>query len=107
MQHPVYPDMNEKEKIFGGILTAPEFAWIVSFLILGVLFGLLSVKAIGAIGLIVAVPFCIFGLFMAFYKKHDMSLFKYLRLKHKHKKRPKEFPNKRKGIVLTMSSNNE
>lgn len=104
MQHPVYPDMSEKEKIFGGILTAGEFVWIISFSIVGVILGLLSVKVVGAIGLIVFLPFCGAGLFMAFYKKHEMSMIKYLMLKRKYKKKQKKYPNRRQGNVLALSS---
>lgn len=103
MQHPVYPDMREKEKIFGGILTAGEFAWILGFSIVGVILGLLAVKVVGAVGLVLFIPFCGAGCFMAFYKKHEMSMIKYLMLKRKYKKKLKRYPNRRAGKVLTIA----
>ena len=104
MQHPVYPDTSEKEKIFGGIMTAAEFAWIASFSIIGVIVSLLSFKIIGLFCLILFFPFCGMGLALAFYKKQGMSLFQYLHLKQKFKKKQKKYPNRRKGTVLTLST---
>lgn len=103
MQHIVYPDMSEKEKIFGGILTLGEFGWIAGFSLLGVVVALSCFGFLGAYCVILFIPFLAGGIMMAFYKVQGMPLLKYFRLKWKYMNSQKKYMNRRKGQVFTMS----
>lgn len=81
----VSADTSEKEKIFGGVLTLAQAAWLFLGLLIG--FGLFMYlqKSLGYVtAAIVALPpgLAVGGAF-AFYKKHGLSLLTYLRYKHK------------------------
>ena len=103
MAYTVYPDMKEKEKIFGGILTMGEVAWIAAGVILGSVIGFFLYKIIGWACIVFAIPFIALGVVFAFYKKYDMPFAKYLLLKYKFKKSHKEFPNRRQRKVFSVS----
>lgn len=93
----VPPDTREKEKIVGGLLYLSQAFWLLlGFVIGGSVFILLYNLIGGAfsfgLGVIIAgaigVPF-------AFYKKEDLTLFQYLRLKRAFKKKAQKLPNQR------------
>lgn len=95
----VPPDTKEKEKIVGGLLYLSQAFWLVLGFIIGgtafiLLYGVIGGAFSIVIGIILAggigVPF-------AFYKKEELTLFQYLRLKHKFKRRIQKLPNMRKG----------
>lgn len=92
------PDMDEKIKIVGGILTLQQGGWLalgfiiaMGFMLLTHKFLWLPISFIIGVGLGAAVggPF-------AFKKVHDLTLYRYLVLKQKDKKKVKHLPNKRK-----------
>jgi hypothetical protein len=96
----VPPDMKEKEKIVGGILTISQFIWLmVGLLIIGAVMFLLYYLN-GAFSMVIGAPLGLaVGLPFAFYKKEELTLFQYLSLKSKFKKKRKELPNiKGKGV---------
>ena len=96
----VPPDMKEKEKIIGGLLTLQQFYWILGGTGLGaVLFiatyvlthiGFLAIM-LGILGIASGVPFAIV-------KKNDLPLFTYLSRKRQFKKKEKKLINKRKDV---------
>lgn len=97
----VPPDTKEKEKIVGGLLYLSQAFWLALGFVIGsctfiLLYGLLGGVFSITIGIIIAggvgVPF-------AFYKKEELTLFQYLRLKRKFKKKIQKLPNLRKGDI--------
>ena len=94
----VPPDMKEREKIVGGVLTMAQFAWLIGGLVIIGLIVLSLYSLMGLFSLIIGVPIGLgFGLPFAFYKKEELTLFRYLYLKSKFKKKKKELPNLREG----------
>lgn len=98
----VPPNMNEKEKIIGGLLNINQFFWILGGLVFGastfaVLF---TLTKIAGLSLFVAGIFCLSGAPFALYKKKGLTLFEYLTLKRKFKKKVKKLPNQRKEVNL-------
>ena len=93
--------MNEKEKVIGGLLNINQFFWLLSGLAVSALvFGVL-VSLIGGTGaIIVAFPFLFVGTPFAFYKKKHLTLYQYITLKRKFKKKNQKLPNKRKEVKL-------
>ena len=91
----VSADMSEKEKAVGGVLTFGQAAWLaLGFIISAGLFLLLA-RQVGAVfAVIVALPPGIaIGLLFAFYKKQQLPLATYLKLKHEFKKKSKQLVN--------------
>ena len=97
MVYEVSPDIREKEKIFGGILTLTQTV----FLALGVLVGggvvLLLFNSIGAIpaiilGVICGVPFLPFA-FIKVQSMGDIELFQYCLIRLKYWRSQKEYVN--------------
>lgn len=81
----VSADTSEKEKIFGGVLTLGQAAWLVLGLIIG--FGIFMYIQ-SFLGYVVAAiiafpPGLILGGAFAFYKKKGLPLLTYLRYKYK------------------------
>lgn len=96
----VPPDMKEKEKIIGGLLTLQQFYWILGGGGLGALLliscyvltkiGILAIL-LGVLGILSSMPF-------AFLKKHELPLFTYIRRKRQFKKKTKKLINMRKDV---------
>lgn len=95
------PDVKEKEKVIGGVLTLIQFLWLLGglggglFLFVvtwlatnSLFFGLLFFVA----GIGVSAPF-------AFYKKNELSLFGFLKYRRKLIKRNVYLPNKKKERI--------
>jgi len=97
MTYIVPPDMKEREKIVGGVLTIAQFAWLLGgFIIGGLIFILLYTPAGGVIAMLVGLPIAAaLGLPFAFYKKNELTLFQYLWLKHIFNSKAKRLPNTR------------
>ena len=92
--YPIPPDMNEKEKVIGGIFTLNQFFWLVGGFVIGALVFLTLAQAVGAVpAFIVAFPFMLTGAPFALYKKKGLTLFQYLKLKREFKKKVKKLPN--------------
>lgn len=95
----VPPDMNEKEKIIGGILTMGQFLWLLAGGIIGVLIFISTFNKIGKVfSLIISIPFLLLGTPFAFYKVNDLSLFEYLQRKRKFNNKNKYLVNERRGF---------
>lgn len=95
----VPPNMNEKEKVIGGILDINQFFWILGGLglsatVFATTFGIVG----GTASLILAFPFIFAGTPFAFYKKHDLTLFQLITRRKKFKKKTKKLPNIKKEV---------
>jgi hypothetical protein len=95
----VPPDTKEKEKIVGGLLYLSQAFWLfLGFIIGGTAFILLYGVIGGAFSIVIGIILAGgIGVPFAFYKKEELTLFQYLRLKHKFKRRIQKLPNMRKG----------
>ncbi|WCK56942.1 PrgI family protein (plasmid) [Aneurinibacillus sp. Ricciae_BoGa-3] len=96
------PNMNEKEKVIGGILNLNQFFWVLGGLALGAsVFGIIySLTKIGGLALTMGGLFCLSGAPFALYKKHGLTLFQYLTRKRRFKKKTQKLPNMRKEVKL-------
>lgn len=100
MRYTVPPDMSEKEKVVGGLLTMTQMFWVIAFGLVGAGVFLFIFSVAGPIlGLIMALPFFTMGGVFALYKKENLTLFGYLNLKRKHKKKQKEIIHFRKEVL--------
>lgn len=93
-------DVNEKEKVVGGLITSAQAGWLaVGFLIAIGLVLILSKVLPPIIALIIALPIGLgIGIPFAFYKKEGLSLIEYLVLSRAFKK-------KNKFLVNTLTYN--
>ena len=86
-------DTSEKEKIIGGILTAAQGGWLGGGFVISA--SLLMLLTHGAslpapVALLFALPpGMAFGLTFAFYKKKELTLWQYITLKYRFKKKEK------------------
>lgn len=97
----VPPDTSQKEKIVGGLLTAGQLVWMILGLGIAALLAVILVPVMKIVGLVVALVIGIgFGVFFCFYKKHDIPIFTYLRLKRKHATKTSKLPNKQTKKIM-------
>lgn len=97
----VPPNMNEKEKVIGGILNINQFFWVLGGLVLGATVFAITFSIVGGtFALFLGFLCCFSGLPFALYKKRDLSLYEYLYRKRLFKKKVKKLPNKRKEVNL-------
>lgn len=101
--HTIPPDMREKEKIFGGLLTGGQMAWISGGTVLGLLLSLLLYKSISFFGFLILPLGVGAGFFMAFYKIREMSVLTFIKRKLHYKGKIKRYRNKRERIKFTFS----
>lgn len=95
----VPPDMNEKEKVIGGLININQFFWLLGGLALSaVIFAITFVLFGETASLIIALPFLFSGTPFAFYKKNGLTLYQLIRLKKRFKKKVKKLPNIRKEV---------
>ena len=95
----VPPDTSEKEKVFGGLLTWGQLAWIAGGMVLAAITFMFLFKFLGRGSLLVALLVLPSGAPFAFYKKNGLTLFEYIRRKQEFKKKKKELPNLRKEVI--------
>ena len=93
----VPPNTAEKEKAIGGVLTFAQFGWlimglVICLIIFAIVFLMTQDKVIG---IIAGAPFLLVGVPFAFYKKYEMSFYKYLKLNKAFKKKTKQLINKK------------
>lgn len=90
------PNTSEKEKAIGGILTFAQFGWLILGLIIGLMIFAFCYMFLGEkmLGIILGAPFLPIGVPFAFYKKYEMSLFRYLQLNRVFKSKTKQLINK-------------
>lgn len=93
----VPPNTAEKEKAIGGILTFAQFGWLVMGLIIALIIFVIVFTMMGSklMGIIAGAPFLLIGVPFAFYKKYEMSLYKYLKLKKAFNNKTKQLINKK------------
>ena len=96
----VPPDTSEKEKIIGGLLNWNQVGWIVGGLLLGAVVFIATYKFLGKGALFLAILFLPSGTPFAFYKKHELTLFDYIKRKKRFKSKIKELPNMRKDVDM-------
>lgn len=90
------PDTSEREKVIGGLLTWVQLAWLSSGLILAAIVFSLTFSVLGKGALFLALLFLPIGAPFAFYPKHELELYQYIKRKRKFKQKVKELPNMRK-----------
>lgn len=93
----VPPDMNEKEKVIGGILDLYQFFWILGGLLIGALVFIALFPVFGRGSLFFGILFSLSGVPFVVIKKEGLTLFEYLKRKKRFEKKSKYLPNKRKN----------
>lgn len=97
MRYAIPPDIREKEKIIGGVLTGSQTVIIavgaaVAFIVVNGLYNLTANVVIAVLGVAVLVPFGYVAL-KRMPKYGDIEYSQYLIFKHRYNKSRKEFPN--------------
>ena len=92
----VPPDMNETEKIIGGVLDLHQFLWILGGLIFGAIVFVALFPLFNKYSLVFGGIAACSGLPFAFVKKKDLPLFEYWKRKRVFDKKEKHLINKRK-----------
>ena len=99
MQYKIPIDSREEEKAIGGIITFKQFGWLAggfsgTLAIFGGVYSLTESIVLGFIlgiwPIIIVIPF-------AFYKLHDMSLWKYIQVKQMFSLKTSRLLNKKEG----------
>jgi uncharacterized membrane protein YhiD involved in acid resistance len=81
----VPPDISEKEKIVGGLLTFAQLIWLIVGVGITAVISMFLFAFLGNISIIVGVLIGIpFGICFAFVKVHTLSLAEYLKLRRNH-----------------------
>ena len=98
--YPVPPDTKEKEKVIGGLLTWTQFFWLLGGAVLGIMLFIIAYVTLSS--KIVSILLLLIGfgssLPFVFFKKHDLTLSKYLYYKHILKKQTGTLINRRKDV---------
>ena len=94
------PDMNEKEKVIGGILDLHQFFWILGGLLIGAIVFVLLFPIFGKASLFFGILFSLSGIPFVVIKKEGLTLFEYLKRKKAFENKTKYLPNKRKNCNL-------
>ena len=87
------PDTNEKEKIFGGILTLSQAGWIGGGFFLSLILALLLFQIFRAFVIVICAVPIVVGCVFALKKKGNYTLFRYLMLKRRYDNRIKHYIN--------------
>ena len=90
-------DVSEKEKIVGGMITAGQAGWLaggggIIAVLLSLFYFAMHLPALVAVVLALP-PGLAFGIAFAFYKKEELTLYRYLTLKHQYKAKEKVLLN--------------
>lgn len=92
----VPPNINEKEKVVGGLLNINQLFWVIGGLGIGAVMFLLTYSFLGKASLFVGGVFAMTGLPFALVKIKELTLFEYLKRKKEFKKKTKYLIHKRK-----------
>ena len=92
----VPPDINEKEKIVGGILTLDQLLWVFAGFVLGGLVFVITFNYFGKFSLVLGGTSCLTSVPFIVYKKNNLTLFEHLKRKHKFNKKTRHLPNDRR-----------
>lgn len=94
-------DVNEREKVIGGVLNLVQFIWLLGGLGVGIFFFALTTAISGSF--LVGIVFALLGIGLslpfAFYRKKDLSFYEYLKYKHRLKNKNVYLVNKRKEVA--------
>jgi len=100
-QYVVPPDIREKEKIVGGVLTATQLFWILGGVGVTALLSFITFPILGSASIIISLFIGLpAGVCFAFIKRHGLPLFDYLKERAKHKKKTKQLINYRKEVDM-------
>ena len=86
-------DINEKEKIIGGILNINEFLWVLSGFVLGLIVFAALTPLLGQAAIVVGALVVPTGVPFVLVKKEGLTLFEYLKRKREFKSKVKRLPN--------------
>lgn len=89
----VPPDINEKEKIIGGVLNLNQFFWLLGGLLLGVSVFMLVYPILNKYSLIIAGFVSLSGIPFVIIKIKGLTLYEYLKRKKAFDKKTKYLPN--------------
>lgn len=92
----VPPDINEKEKVIGGVLNINQFFWLLGGFVLGAVVFVVFFPVFGKFSLALGGLFSLTGVPFVVIKPKDLTLFEYLKRKQKFKKKNKKLPNIKK-----------
>lgn len=92
----VPPDINEKEKIIGGILNINQFFCLLGGFILGAVMFVITFPLFGKFSLVIGGIFALTGVPFVIIKPKGLTLYEYLKRKQKFKKKAKHLPNIKK-----------
>lgn len=95
----VPPDINEKEKIIGGLFDLNQFLWLLGGFILGIVVFLSTYFFLGKFALFLGGIFVLTGTPFVFIKIKDLTLFEYIKRKHLFNKKNKKILYNRKNQI--------
>lgn len=95
----VPPDINEKEKVIGGVLNINQFFWLLGGFVLGVIMFIITFSFLGKFSLFIGAIFSLTGVPFVVIKPKGLTLFEYLKRKQKFKKKTKYLPNIKKDYT--------
>ena len=98
-QYQIPPDLSEKEKIVGGLLTAYQLLSLIAGVAGTAIFSLLFFSFIGNAAIVIgAILFLPTGCIFAFKKMHGLTMLDYIKLKLAQRKKVKKLPNHKKEV---------
>lgn len=101
------PDTNEKEKIFGGILTLSQAGWIGGGFFLALILALLLFQVFKFFVIVICAVPLVAGCVFALKKKGNYTYFRYLTLKRRYDNRIKHYINSGMHDSLEFSAGGE
>lgn len=94
LEYQMPPDISEREKIVGGVLSAGQLLWMVGGVAIAVALSLGLNKALGAGSFIIGIPIGgAFGCVFAFVKPYKLSFARFVKLKLQHMRQIKHLVN--------------
>ena len=94
LEYQMPPDISEREKIVGGVLSAGQLLWMVGGVAIAVAISLALNKALGVASFVIGIPIGVaFGCVFAFLKPHKIPFARYIKLKIRHAKQIKHLVN--------------
>lgn len=101
------PDTNEKEKIFGGVLTLSQAGWIGGGFFLALILALLLFQIFKFFVIVICAVPLVAGCVFALKKKGNYTYFRYLMLKRRYDNRIKHYINNGTHDSLEFSAGGE
>lgn len=94
LEYQMPPDISEREKIVGGVLSAGQLLWMVGGVAIAVAISISLNKALGVASFIIGIPIGgAFACLFAFVKPHKIPFARYLKLKIRHQRQIKHLVN--------------